>query len=147
MIKPLATLLLGAVLAGCGQSGRIGELPRIDSAAPSGKVVVVRISSVVGVANSYKVALDGNDLLNIRSGQHAEFHVPAGDHYIAVKCFGGWTPNWKEASLRFAAAPQQPSYFKISPNLSCAEIVPVAAEQAASLLAGSERIDLTASVK
>ena len=130
-------------LVGCGTtSGRIGELPAVTNATSAGKVVTIRISSIVGAANGYTVALDGQDLYGIGSGEHAEFLVPAGEHYIAVKCFGGWTPTWKEDSTKFLANPSETSYFVISPSLKCADIKPIAEAETKGLLQGNKLLNL-----
>lgn len=142
----MKTILVGFVvlgLVGCGTtSGRIGELPAVANASSAGKVVTVRVSSIVGAANGYTVALDGKDLYGIGSGEHAEFLVPAGEHFIAVKCFGGWTPTWKEDSLKFVANPAEVSYFVISPNLKCADIKAIAEPDAKKQLQGSKFLSL-----
>lgn len=131
------------MLSGCGTtSGRIGELPNVESGATAAKVVTVRSSSIVGAANGYTVALDGKDLYGIGSGERAEFMVTEGEHYIAVKCFGGWTPTWKEESLKFLAKPSEAAYFAISPNLKCADIKPMAEADARKLLQGSKLLSL-----
>jgi hypothetical protein len=131
------------LLASCAASGRIGELPKIDNPAECGKVVVVRISCFVGSAINYTVALDGRDLFYIHSGEHTEFLVQPGDHYIAVKCFGGWTPTWKEDSKKFVASAAAVNYFKISPSMSCADIISIAADEANALLPSSKFINLS----
>lgn len=124
------------------QMKRIGELPAVASADSAGKVVTIRISSIVGAANGYTVALDGKDLYGIGSGEHAEFLVPEGEHHIAVKCFGGWTPTWKEDSVKLLANPSEPSYFVISPNLKCADIKPISKVEAEKLLRSSKSLSL-----
>lgn len=142
-MKTLVASILVLGLVGCGTtSGRIGELPAVASGASAGKVVTVRVSSIVGAANGYTVSLDGNDLYGIGSGEHAEFLVPAGEHFIAVKCFGGWTPTWKEDSLKFDAKPSETAYFAISPNLKCADIKAIAEADAKKLLQGSKFLSL-----
>jgi hypothetical protein len=142
MNKLIAISLLLA-LTGCGTtSGRIGDLPTITDRANASKVVVVRISSFVGAANGYTVALDGNDILGIGSGEHTEFLVPEGERYIAVKCFGGWSPTWKEDSLKFVAKASVSSFFLISPNARCAEIKPSSEAEAKKHLAGSKFVGL-----
>jgi hypothetical protein len=90
-MKRLAIVLLPALfLAACATSGRIGEMPKVNNPTTGSKVVVVRISSLVGAANAYTVAVGGKDLFHIGSGEHTEFLVEAGEHSIGVKCFGGW---------------------------------------------------------
>jgi hypothetical protein len=122
MIKTLLAALAVGILSGCASSGRIGELPTIAADAPSSQLVLIRVSSIIGATNSYYVALDGKDIFSIRSGEYTRFRIPAGEHFIAVKCFGGWSPAWKEISKGFVAVADQTSYFEISPNMTCAEI-------------------------
>lgn len=132
-----------AALAGCGTtSGRLGELPAITDPANAAKVVTVRVSSVVGAVNGFTVALDGKDLFGIGSGEHAEFRVPAGEHYIAVKCFGGWSPTWKEEALRFNVAAGDTSYFEIHPSMKCAAIKQIDQAAAKQLLPGNKAVSL-----
>ena len=142
-MKALALLAATALLAGCGStSGRLGPLPEVKNSSSASKVVVVRVSSMVGAANGYIVALDGKDVLGIGSGEHAEFAVAAGEHYLGVKCFGGFTPTWKENSLRFDARQAAPSYFVVSPNLSCAAVRSADEAEARKLLATSKAVNL-----
>jgi len=137
------TFLLITIISACGtKSGRIGELPIITNTASDGKVVTIRISNIVGAANGYTVSLDGNDLYGIGSGEHAEFLVTEGEHYIAVKCFGGWTPTWKEDSLKFVANASNTSFFVISPNFQCAEIKAISEADAMKKLQGSKLLNL-----
>lgn len=122
MIKKVVAGLIVLFLSGCASSGRIGDLPTVIGRAPSSQLVLIRVSNFVGGANSYFVALDGKDVFSIRSGQYTTFRIPTGEHFVAVKCFGGWSPTWKEDSKRFVAMQDKTNYFVINPNLSCAEI-------------------------
>lgn len=143
MKKAVLFISMLAALSGCGSmSGRLGEMPEVGDKTKAAKVVVARVSSVVGAANGYIVALDGKDLLGIGSGEHAEFLLPPGDHYIGVKCFGGFTPTWKENSLKFEATAAKASYFVVSPNLSCAAIKAADEKDVQQLLPGSKLINL-----
>lgn len=117
-------------------------MPAVINVASAGKVVTIRVSSIVGAANGYTVALDGKDLFGIGSGEHAEFLVPEGEHYIAVKCFGGWTPTWKEDSLKFSAKAADSNFFVIRPNMNCAEIKPGNEAEAKQLLQSSKPVNL-----
>jgi hypothetical protein len=142
-MRKFAVALMLAVLAACGTtSGRLGDLPTILDKANAGKTVVVRISSFVGAANGYTVALDGKDLFGIGSGEHTEFLIPEGEHYIAVKCFGGWSPTWKEDSLKFVAKTSETSFFLVSPNMKCAEIKQSNEAEIKKHLVGSKFINL-----
>lgn len=142
-MKKLVGSALVLALVGCGTtSGRIGELPAVADAASAGRVVTIRVNSIVGAANGYIVAFDGMDLYGIGSGEHAEFLVPGGEHFIAVKCFGGWTPTWKEDSLKFIAKPSENTYFEIGPNLTCADIKSISETDAQNLLKRSVFLNL-----
>lgn len=143
MKKAMFTVLALANLAGCGTtSGLLNPLPEIPERASAGTVVVVRVSSFVGAANGYTVAFDGKDLFGIGSGEYAEFRVPAGVHYLGVKCFGGFTPTWKEDSLKFEAKSSDTNYFVVSPNLSCAAVRPASRDEALKLVPGSKQVAL-----
>jgi len=129
--KLICAFLVGAfalVGSGCASAGRIGSLPIIPEGTASSEIVLVRPSSIVGAANSYYIALDGHDIFSIRSGQHTAIRIPSGEHFISVKCFGGWTPTWKGSAKPVKASAGETLYFKISPNLSCAEIEQVSAD-------------------
>lgn len=102
----------------------------------------MRTSNLVGGANAFVVALDGTDIFRIGSGEHAEFPLPAGNHRVTVKCFGGWSPTWKEASVPFDAAAGKTSYFRVSPDMNCAGIEAIAEGAAKKQLTDSSRIDL-----
>ena len=137
MNKRFSAGLLVVALSACASSGRIGDLPAVAEGATSSQLVLIRVSSFVGATNSYYVALDGRDIFSLRSGQYTEFRIPTGEHFVAVKCFGGWSPSWKKESKRFVAAQDQTNYFEMSPNLSCADIDPVTAEEAKKMMTGS----------
>lgn len=128
MNSALLAALVVAILSGCASSGRIGDLPAIPTSGPSSQLVLIRVSSIVGAANSYYIALDGKDVFSIRSGEYTQFPIPAGEHFIAVKCLGGWSPTWKEDSQKFVPIPNQTNYFEISPNMTCAEIKEITAD-------------------
>ena len=147
-MKKLILVSILFVLAGCGTtSGRIGEMPLITDKASAADVLVVRISTFVGAGNGYTIALDGKDLFGIGSGEHARFQVPQGQHYIAVKCFGGMSPTWKEDSLKFDAGTVAPSIFLVSPAGSCAEIKKSTQDEVKEHLEKSKLLDLEKSVR
>jgi hypothetical protein len=131
MNKAILYSLVAMVLSGCASSGRIGEMPAIPAGASSSRLVIIRASSIVGAAVSLYVALDGKDIFSIRNGDYTEFPISSGDHFISVKCFGGWSPTWKEDSRKFSAASEQASYFLISPTGSCAGIEQISTNQGA----------------
>ena len=95
----------------------------------------------MGVANSYYLALDGKDVFSIRSGEHTQFPIPAGEHVVSVKCFGGWTPTWKENGKPFVGAERQASYFEVGPSMGCAKITQITPTEARKLLDSTQLID------
>ncbi|CAJ0817765.1 hypothetical protein [Ralstonia flaminis] len=141
MLKLAIFAVLCASLSGCATSGRIGDLPTIAAGAPSSSLVLIRPSSLVGATNSYYVALDGKDVFSIRSGENTQFPIPSGEHTVSVKCFGGWSPTWKEDGKQFVAVEGQSSYFEINPNLTCAKIMPMPAEAAKTQLAATKFVN------
>ena len=140
-MKTTACLIGSLILAGCASAGRIGDLPQVATGAASSTLVIARPTNLIGMANSLYVALDGKDVFSIRSGQNTHFPIPAGPHAIAVKCFGGWSPTWKEDSKPFVAERNQIDYFSISPNLTCAEIRQVDETEGEALLERTTFVD------
>ena len=118
-------------------------LPTIAAGAGSSTLVLARDSSLVGMTNSYYVALDGKDVFSIRSGENTHFPIPLGQHTVTVKCFGGWSATWKEDGKTFVAEQNTASYFSISPNLTCAKIAQVNEVDGKALVAKTKFIDPT----
>jgi outer membrane protein assembly factor BamE (lipoprotein component of BamABCDE complex) len=111
-------------------SGPIDDLPTISDEKRSGEVTVIRISSILYLAISYIINLDGVEIFVIQSGQHTKFKLNEGEHYIGVKCKGGGQ-GWIEESLKFNVVPNSSSFFKVSPNFfSCAGIESITEEEA-----------------
>jgi hypothetical protein len=138
------TCIFGAlILAGCASSGHIADLPTITDGTAASTLVLIRGSSLIGMPNTYFVALDGKDVFGIRSGENTRFLIPAGQHTVTVKCFGGWSPTWKEDGKGFVAEKNQASYFSISPDLRCANIKQVSETEGKSLLGKTNFIDPT----
>jgi hypothetical protein len=145
MNRSVIIVLAVMFLAGCvGPGWWIQESPKIDNPAECGKVVVVRISSFLGSALDYTVALDGRELFRIYSGEYTEFLVQPGDHEIAVNCFEYWSKTLRIDSKKFVGSAAAVNYFKISPVMpfgTRAVIIPVAADEANALLRSSKFID------
>lgn len=141
MIKHVLAGFVLVALSGCASSGRIGELPQVAASESSSRLVVIRASSLIGAANTYYVALDGEDVFSIRSGEYTAFPIPEGEHFVSVKCFGGWTPTWKEDAERFVARRDQSIYFEISPSMGCADIRFIHEEDGIAKTAKSSFVD------
>ena len=141
MMRHLAAGCAALALAACGTtSGPLGPLPEIADKATAAKVVVVRVSSVIGAANGYTVSFDGKDLFGIGSGEHVEFPAAPGEHMVTVGCFGGLAPVWNEASVKFTAVAGATSYFLVSPSVGCVEIRAVTHAEAAVHLQSSRSV-------
>jgi hypothetical protein len=139
MTRTVPALALLA-LAGCS-TGALGSLPSVPDPARASQIVIVRPAHVVGIANSYKLAVDGAEIYAIRSGQYVQFEVPAGERTFTVKCFGGWAPIWNADDHRMTVEPRQTYYLLVRPSARCAEIVPGVRHGAPELLDGLTRIE------
>jgi len=140
-MKKTTCSIAALILAGCASAGRIGDLPAITEGSPSATLVLIRPSDVIGMTNSDYVALDGKDVFSIRSGDNTRFAIPPGPHAVAVKCFGGWSPTWKEDSKAFVAEGGGTSYFSISPSMKCSKIEPVSEADGKALLGRTTFVD------
>lgn len=122
-------------------SGPIDDLPAILDEKQSGEVTVIRIPSILGLVISYIINLDGVEIFVIRSGQHTKFKLNEGEHYIGVKCEGS-SQGWIEESLKFNVIPNSSSFFKVSPNLSCAGIESITEEEALIKIENSKYVPM-----
>jgi hypothetical protein len=144
MIKNITKIIccIGVIVfTGCA-SGPIDKLPIIADQKLSGEVIVLRISNIIGATNSYIITLNGKDIFGIRSGQYTTFKLTEGEHYIGIKCFGGWSPTWKEDSVKFTVTRNSNSYFIVSPNLSCAIIKPIVETEAQKIIKNSKYVSM-----
>lgn len=127
-------------LFGCGP---IDNLPAIVDEKRSGEVTLIRIHSALGITNYYIIDLNGIEVFVIRSGQHTKFKLNEGEHYIGVKCFGGWSPDWKYEFLNFSVTPNSSFFFKVSPNFSsCAAIESITEEEALIKIENSKYVPM-----
>lgn len=111
-----------------------------NAAAQDARLFLVRVSSFIGLVNPYYVAIDGKDLVRIRSGERSEHVLPPGDYAIAVKCFGGFLPTWNTDSTRFSVKAGEDRYFLISPSMGCASIKPIEEADGKSRFAGAKPV-------
>lgn len=141
MIRFLITSLFTMIIVGCVATGQIGRLPSIKDEKFAGEVTVIRIWHFVGVAISYIVMVDGKEIFGIRAGQHVRFRLDEGDHYIGVKCFGGFDPSWKKVSAKITVSPNKPSFLLVSPA-NCAEIKQISEKEAQKEMQESEYVQI-----
>lgn len=122
--------------------GPIDKLPAIVDEKRSGEVTVIRIHHPFMFAMHYRISLNGTEIFVIRSGQHTKFKLNEGEHYIGVKCYGGWSPGWKHESLNFSVTPNSSSFFKVAPNFSCAGIESITEEEALIKIENSKYVPM-----
>lgn len=134
-------LLLAIVITGC-VSGPIGNLPTIAEEEGAGEVTVIRISSIVGATNSFKITLNGKEIFGIRSGQYTTFKLNEGKHEIGIKCIGGWAPTWKEETVKLTVSRNSNSYFLVGPGRRCAYIRRITEEEGQERIQKSEYVSM-----
>ena len=116
--------ILCALAAGCAH-GPIGTLPTAPPLHEAAEVFAIRPSDGIGVIrnwNKYRITWDGQEVFGIGEGEYASFNVAPGMHSIGVRCFGGFTPTWKEDRLEARFTARMRYYFLVSRSVSCAEI-------------------------
>ena len=143
MLKKFVVFGTLVILTSCTPSGPLGPMPVVADQANAGSIEIMRVNRVVGAANSYLIALDGREIISIRTGQHVAFRADPGEHSITVKCFGGWFPTWKEDTTKFIILGPDVRYFKIEPNPWCASITSISRDYASELKKTSEKVSLS----
>ncbi len=128
-------------LTGCSH-GLIGILPEIGNVDDTAEMIIIRNKNVMGAALSYKITLNMQDIVGIRVGEYCKFSVPAGQHTLGLKCFGGWSPTTKEMSIDVLCKPNTKYYFLLSPSSICAEIEPINEEEGLKRISKSEYLDI-----
>jgi len=133
-------LLLQAL--GCA-SGQLKPLPKPETNKGVAEIVVVRNSNLLGSPNAFKVQVNGEDILSIRTAQYAILRLNAGKHTVGVKSFGGLTPTTKIDTVEFTARDGDQLYFMISPHFSKNnEIEEIPKSEAEQLIEKSELIEI-----
>ena len=137
----LVGLVIFVLLSACAH-GQLSTLPRVDDAEAASELLIIRSGSIIGATNSYKIALDHQDIFAIRIKEYIKFLVTPGEHSFSVKCFGGWSPTWKKDTFRLMCAPRQTYYFLVSPGKRCAKIEPITKEEGLAWVSKSEFLDV-----
>jgi len=137
----LVGLVIFVLLSACAH-GQLSTLPRVDDAEAASELVIIRSGSIFGAPNIYKIALDHQDIFAIRIREYIKFLVTPGEHSFSVKCFGGWSPQWKKDTFRLMCAPRQTYYFLVSPGKRCAKIEPITKEEGLAWVSKSEFVDV-----
>jgi hypothetical protein len=71
-------------VAACSPRGHLRTLP--VPAERAAKLTVIRLSDIEGAGNTWVVSVDDQEVLGLRSGEHATVTVPAGDRIITSDC-------------------------------------------------------------
>ena len=144
-LQRFITLWLLLIICGCGwASGRKGDLPPINEGEAAGKVVVVRTRNPLAVLQGWRVDIDGEELFGIGSGEYTDFLLPAGYHYITLRCLQPaiFSETLYHDSVMFVVEESQTVYFVASPSLKCGKIRRKSEAEANKHIEHSKFIDL-----
>ena len=136
-MKPNLLCVLAAIaISGCGSEPvALGTLPPADPAI-AGQVVVVRPSAFIGEDMVYLINVDKTDIAELRSRQHQRFTLPAGDHRVAIRCFGTFS-GWQETAITHRVMAGQTTYLAVGPKHGCASVDAVTESQGKKLLSNT----------
>jgi hypothetical protein len=135
MTRNIAWFLAAIAIAGCAaEQVVLGKLPPIANPADAGEVVLIRARAFIGEDMSYYVNVDQTDIFELRQGEHTRFQLPAGEHRIAIRCFGALS-GWSDAAITQRVVAGQTTYFAVAPKYGCASLDPVPESEAGKLLA------------
>lgn len=137
-MKKTAVLALSIVLGACGAPGVVmAPLPTISDPAQATDVAVVRPVNFIASEFPFYIAIGGENVAPIRSGENVRFSLPSGRHSIAIRCLDALSPNFKETRLDYEFAPKGQAFFVVAPKFDCATIEPVDARTAGGLIANT----------
>jgi hypothetical protein len=105
----LSFLVLAASLCtGCA-SGLVGTLPDVKDPNTAAEIWIIRSYNYVSSGVSAYVAFDDNDVLAIRTVEHAKFLAPSGNHTIGVR-----NPGFPNNNIPVLLLPKSKYYFAVS---------------------------------
>jgi hypothetical protein len=136
MKRNLLSALASIAISGCGAvSVALEKLPPADP-ANAGEVVVVRPTAFIGEEIVYVVNVDQKDIAELGAKQHQRFKLPAGDHRIAIRCFGALS-GWSETAVTHRVVAGQTAYLAVAPKQACASVDPVPESEGRKLLSNT----------
>jgi hypothetical protein len=135
MKRNLLFALAAAAITGCAEPVALEKLPPADPAS-AGELVVVRPSAFIGEDTVFVVNVDKKDIAELGSRQYHRFNLPAGEHRIAIRCFGALS-GWSETAIAHGVAAGQTAYLAVAPKHGCASVDPVPESEARKLLANT----------
>lgn len=135
MKRTLFYTLAAIIVSGCAEPVTLEKLPPADPAS-AGEVVIVRPSAFIGEDTVYVVNVDKKDVAELGSRQHQRLMLPAGEHRIAIRCFGALS-GWTETAITQGVVTGKTAYLAVAPKHGCASVDPVPENEAKKLLANT----------
>lgn len=134
-VAAIAPLGIALVLSGCAEPVALEKLPPADP-ANAGELVVVRPSAFIGEDTVFIINVDKKDIAELNSRQYHRFQLPAGEHRIAIRCFGALS-GWTETAITQGVVAGQTAYLAVAPRHGCASVGQVPESEARKLLANT----------
>jgi hypothetical protein len=132
MKRNLLIALAAIAISGCAEPVAFEKLPPADPAT-AGELVVVRPSAFVGEDIVFVINIDMKDVAELGTRQSQRFQLPAGEHRIAIRCFGALS-GWNGTAITHAVVTGQTVYLAVAPKEACASIDPVPESEGRKLL-------------
>jgi hypothetical protein len=129
-------LLFGTLFAGCA-SGLVGALPEIKDKDSAAEIWIFRGYTYVSSGVSAYVAFDDNDVLAIRTVEHAKFPAPPGNHRLGVRNAG--FPN---NNLDVVLAPRQKYYYAVQVGFTNFGLLPLSEAEAQPYMSSTHFVPL-----
>ncbi|HEY5996852.1 MAG TPA: hypothetical protein VIU29_07505 [Candidatus Deferrimicrobiaceae bacterium] len=129
-------VLFGVLSSGCA-SGLIGALPEIKDKDSASEVWIFRGYTYVSSGVSAYVAFDDNDVLAIRTVEHAKFPAPPGKHKLGVRNAG--FPN---NNLDVDLAPRQKYYYAVQVGFTNFSLLPLTEAEAQPYISSTHFVPL-----
>jgi hypothetical protein len=124
-------------LAACSPHGQIQALAVPPERAA--QLTIIRTGPLQGSGNTWVVAVDRQDVLGIRYGEHATATIPSGDRIVTSDCVTAFPVVRPGAPLRVAAQPGGRHYVV----LGACDLAEVTETTAAGLLDRTKRLPTT----
>jgi hypothetical protein len=136
MKQNLLCALAVIALSGCGSEPvALEKLAPVDPAV-AGEVVLVRPAAFIAEEIVYVANVDEKDMAELGARQHQRFKLAAGDHRIAIRCFGALS-GWVETAITHRVVAGQTAYLAVAPKHSCASVAPVPEREGRKLLSNT----------
>lgn len=129
-------VLIGSLCSGCA-SGLMGTLPDVIDKNNASEIYIIRDYNYVSSGISAYVSFDNNDVLAIRTVQHAKFLAPSGNHAIGVR-----NPGFPINNIPISLIPNNRYYFRVRVGFTNFSLVPMTEEESLPYISTTEYIKL-----